>query len=849
MLLVLLCTICKETRADYDVPYGFYPERWTFYKIYADGVNGDVADATVSSATTFSNDELGWMLANLKAETTISLSSASINSASNQNQEIRINYNYNNKSPIGHTHLHTAITDAVSAGDWLTQYLSLSPSTVSRNEVTAQNSGTIPLRLKGAPGQTVNLFQIWSNTGILDRVNASGYLGILIDPVYPLDVFGAIRIGSLAGDGVDGVAQWNGSDFVGWKDGGWVSFTAGGSGAATGFVSSITKESIGGRISVFSDPTTIRGYSGFTYNNSLGVLSATSVDLDYAKVANGINSTTISVSSSDLAGEMNAKYLQGYRPSDFLRDDTLYFFGGTGETSPYTIEGIFGMYPVISFREGGGDRRKVFLQAISTNNHMTISSTIDGKQYAAIISIPDVTVSIGNSSDTSLVAEFPGYNCYNAVTSLWRVSDGQLISASKKILSSTTIQINTTSPYPTNGLIVSLKTSSATETVPTSNPAEISTIENTPDLITFIYNNSTGELIESGASFSQSSFSLSFIDTPSSNEYSVIYLALKTPSNTQMDSEYIRLSNVDGTGNGHNMSGLFGNNSTYYVADLISANSISVTDTISTNDMSIADTLNLYSGSIVCSTDLILQANQIIPKNVIQFDDVTGQKINFYSTSYAIKVLPFILGIQSDRYIYLGSDTNTDSIIIDGDTGNLQIEGDLTTNLVTSTEFNATTLTFEETVGTKIFLYPPAYSIGISPFDLDFTSDLNFKFHSDTVQDLMIIYGDAGNVAIKNDLTWGGVATGDGSGITNLNLSWSELTDSPSTVITAGDYMDWSDNTLNVVPIWLNLNGSNSMTGDLDMDGHIIQDAGGLKLTQVSSLSGLQIETLYLYIP
>ena len=67
----------------------------------------------------------------------------------------------------------------------------------------------------------------------------------------------------------------------------------------------------------------------------------------------------------------------------------------------------------------------------------------------------------------------------------------------------------------------------------------------------------------------------------------------------------------------------------------------------------------------------------------------------------------------------------------------------------------ATTMEFPDFLGDKIRFFSHAYSIGVSAFDLDITSDKNIKFHSDTVPDLMTILGDNGDVAIKRDLTIG----------------------------------------------------------------------------------------------
>ncbi len=67
-----------------------------------------------------------------------------------------------------------------------------------------------------------------------------------------------------------------------------------------------------------------------------------------------------------------------------------------------------------------------------------------------------------------------------------------------------------------------------------------------------------------------------------------------------------------------------------------------------------------------------------------------------------------------------------------------------------------TRMEFPDFLGDKIRFYSHAYKIGVSAFDLDITSDRNIKFHSDSVEDLMTIEGDAGDVTVKNNLSIGG---------------------------------------------------------------------------------------------
>jgi len=185
----------------------------------------------------------------------------------------------------------------------------------------------------------------------------------------------------------------------------------------------------------------------------------------------------------------------------------------------------------------------------------------------------------------------------------------------------------------------------------------------------------------------------------------------------------------------------------------------------------------------------------------------------------------------------------------------------------------ATVVEFDDYIGDRLRFYSTAYKIGISSFDLDYTSDLWHKWHSDTNDDAMRLNGDTGDLYIE------GSFYGDGSNLTgisfayteltgnpsdvitagdyidwagntlNVSMSWTDITNNPSTAITAGDYIDWDGDTLDVVPVWLPLDGSIAMTGDLDMGGRIITNLDGFQLNAKSTLTGLAEGTWVLYAP
>jgi len=59
----------------------------------------------------------------------------------------------------------------------------------------------------------------------------------------------------------------------------------------------------------------------------------------------------------------------------------------------------------------------------------------------------------------------------------------------------------------------------------------------------------------------------------------------------------------------------------------------------------------------------------------IQFPDLTGDKISLYSGSYKLGVSSLAFDFTSDAYFKWHSDTNPDAMILNGDTGDLSLEG------------------------------------------------------------------------------------------------------------------------------------------------------------------------------
>lgn len=140
----------------------------------------------------------------------------------------------------------------------------------------------------------------------------------------------------------------------------------------------------------------------------------------------------------------------------------------------------------------------------------------------------------------------------------------------------------------------------------------------------------------------------------------------------------------------------------------------------------------------------------IVPATLMEFPDFLGDKIHFFSHSYKIGVSPFDLDITSDRNIKFHSDTVEDLMIIAGDEGDVTVKRDLTTgrDVIAGEVFRFA----QESEGDKLLLFGDLYRLAVSANDLDFYSDQNFKWHSDTHADAMTLDADTGMLTLTGPL-------------------------------------------------------------------------------------------------
>lgn len=221
----------------------------------------------------------------------------------------------------------------------------------------------------------------------------------------------------------------------------------------------------------------------------------------------------------------------------------------------------------------------------------------------------------------------------------------------------------------------------------------------------------------------------------------------------------------------------------------------------------------------------------------------------------------------------------------------------------------ATLIEFDDFLGDKIRFYSHAYSVGVSAYNLDFKSDRDFRFSSDTVSDLFRIY-ETGNVVAKSDVYagaafrfsnmsvgdkaywfgnlyktyiaantlgqqsdryfyWGsdsntdamildgdtgnlwldGIITGNGSGLTDLVYTFAGIQGSASDKISLAAPLYWVDgNTIGIQADYYVKRSGDTMTGTLNMNNNIIYHPR-IQLNPSSSATGLPVGEIRLYVP
>ncbi len=149
-------------------------------------------------------------------------------------------------------------------------------------------------------------------------------------------------------------------------------------------------------------------------------------------------------------------------------------------------------------------------------------------------------------------------------------------------------------------------------------------------------------------------------------------------------------------------------------------------------------------------TDNGIAGAVIIPATVMQFPNFLGDKLRFFDASYRIGISPFDLDIVSDRNVKFHSDTVEDLMVIAGDDGDVTVKRHITSggDMLSGGVFKFAS----DSIGDKLLLYGTIFRMAISASTVDFYSDRNFKWHSDTNSDAMLLDGDTGKLTLEGPL-------------------------------------------------------------------------------------------------
>lgn len=140
----------------------------------------------------------------------------------------------------------------------------------------------------------------------------------------------------------------------------------------------------------------------------------------------------------------------------------------------------------------------------------------------------------------------------------------------------------------------------------------------------------------------------------------------------------------------------------------------------------------------------------IIPATVMQFPDFLGDKIRLYNNAYRIGVSAFDLDFISDKNFKFHSDTVEDLFVIAGDDGDVTAKRHITAggDMIAGTVYKFAS----DSTGDKLLLYGTLYRLAVSANTVDFYSDRDFKWHTDTTANAMVLEGDDGRLTLSGPL-------------------------------------------------------------------------------------------------
>lgn len=499
----------------------------------ASAVHSMIGDSTIEDASAhYDQNDLDWIFADLgsriaDAETTLAT----------------------------HTHSHSALSNLNSSDDHSSLYAALSPQSSIRNIIQPGNPAYIPYIIRGANSQSADLFQFQnSSSSILSRFNELGYLGIGIDPTYHGDFSGAIRIGSTSTANA-GAMRWTGSDFEGYDGSQWLSLTAGNIFEGSGVIKSGSPSS--GDIAFWNTTNTISGTSDLSWNAITKNFSIYG-DLDVSKTigASQIESTTTTVAplivnSSIRVDNLSAQYLGengiNYTPSDFLRQDNIYYVGGS---TFITVPNIYGTRNVIVDVRRASDYKKVICGKRHTSSDaitLTFKSAPSANAYVATVVEGDEALPVGDGSN-NIINVAHSQNSENIAFCLYRNSGNyEEVLASAFIGSATYLTFTFESAPTLNEFVCVVKVLDTTAAIGdgASSAITVAANQNTRDYLSATrYHTGTKNFVLAGmTSDTLDTFVNDFASAPAVNEFMTVYSPLR--GEVDNDETYLALSGTN----------------------------------------------------------------------------------------------------------------------------------------------------------------------------------------------------------------------------------------------------------------------------------------------------------------
>lgn len=546
---------------------------------------------------------------------------------------------------------HGYLTDNNSS-DWHSSlYPALSPATSDRNIIQPQSSGIVPFTIKGALGQTADVFQILDNSNNRTfRLTAEGYL----------ETEGGIHPGYTTST-TSGNIRFTGSDIEGYVGGSWKSLTAGNILEGSGVIKGGSPNP--GNVAYWDTVNSITGLDGFRYDQA-----NTQLTVEGTVSASQLKSTTttvppLTVQSTQKVTNLNSDLLDGYDSSyflNFLSGGNVFLIGGDTSTSTYTVNNPYGHRNVfVEVIEAAAPYNRVLCtKSLPTTSTVQITfSSPQSIQYVVIIEEAEDNTLFG----PGLTVEH-SLNSTDILFQVWRNSgDYDEIVTGAEITSATYITIITSTVFSSNEGNVVFKTARDSVNIGDTASELINHEWNTRFFLSMMMDNSSNEISFAGTRFNKlNEIEIDFSSTPGADAIKFLYYPIS--ANLDNNELYILLSGA----NKDKVSGTHFNPSVNIDVGAVTANIVTVTESINFSPdllhygiVGVDDPYLYIKSNVNIRLDPTWDGTSdgiITAAAAIDFDEYLGHKLDLWADSYWIGVEPFTLELGTDRNILLKND-------------------------------------------------------------------------------------------------------------------------------------------------------------------------------------------------